>query len=53
MQWIVKQTKSKGYEFTFDIMKDDAVIGQAHYIPKMLRQGYKNQPGKPTTSVVG
>lgn len=40
MQWIVKQTKSKGYEFTFDIMKDDAVIGQAHYIPKMLRQGY-------------
>lgn len=40
MKWIVKQTKSKGYEFTFDIMKDDAVIGQAHYIPKMLRQGY-------------
>lgn len=40
MQWIVKQTKSKGYEFTFDIMKDGAVIGQAHYIPKMLRQGY-------------
>lgn len=40
MQWIVKQTKSKGYEFTFDIMKDDAVIGQAHYIPKLLRQGY-------------
>lgn len=40
MQWIVKQTKSRGYEFTFDIMKDDAVIGQARYIPKMLRQGY-------------
>lgn len=40
MQWIAKQTKSKGYEFTFDIMKDDAVIGQAHYIPKLLRQGY-------------
>lgn len=40
MKWIVKQTKSRGYEFTFDIMKDDAVIGQARYIPKMLRQGY-------------
>lgn len=40
MQWIVKQTKSKGYEFTFDIVKGKAVIGQAHYIPKMLRQGY-------------
>lgn len=40
MQWIVKQTKSKGYEFTFDIVKGKAVIGQAHYIPKLLRQGY-------------
>lgn len=40
MKWIVKQTKSKGYEFTFDIVKGKAVIGQAHYIPKMLRQGY-------------
>lgn len=40
LQWIVKQTKSKGYEFTFDIVKGKAVIGQAHYIPKLLRQGY-------------
>lgn len=40
MKWIVKQTKSKGYEFTFDIVKGKAVIGQAHYIPKLLRQGY-------------
>lgn len=40
MKWIVKQTKSKGYEFTFDIVKGKAVIGQAHYIPKVLRQGY-------------
>lgn len=34
------QTIRNGYEFTFDIVKGKAVIGQAHYIPKLLRQGY-------------
>lgn len=37
---LLSKPNSKGYEFTFDIVKGKAVIGQAHYIPKVLRQGY-------------